>query len=187
MGSCLCEGLSSVNLATSSLYADFFELIIRFVISREDANLISCVNRHNCSRVTDVDYINHVVNYHNDSSTGAGALRTNGLACHQVLGTGLCLFNQRQKVALALSKAFFDGLDRVLGELVVLNHKVVQVISQVISTGRASVPIEDTEKADLRPVHVEVGFVLGLEYIQDDGDAVFVVVSDDALIGVGCV
>ena len=63
----------------------------------------------------------------------------------------------------------------------------MQVISQVISTGRASVPVEYAEEADLRPVHVKVGFVLGLEYVQDDGDAVFVVVSDDALISVGCV
>ena len=45
--------------------------------------------------------------------------------------------------------------------------------------------IEDAEEADLWPVDVNVAFVLGLQDVEDDGNPVLVVVSDDALVGVG--
>ena len=47
--------------------------------------------------------------------------------------------------------------------------------------------IEDSEEADLRPLDVEVLLVLGLQDVQNDGDAVFVVIPYDSLIGVGSV
>jgi hypothetical protein len=36
--------------------------------------------------------------------------------------------------ALTLPETFFDGLDGVLRELVVLDHVVVKVVSQVVGT-----------------------------------------------------
>jgi hypothetical protein len=45
--------------------------------------------------------------------------------------------------------------------------------------------IVDTEKGTARP---EFGLLeLRLDYVKNDGDAVFVVVTDDALMGVGCI
>lgn len=82
-----------------------------------------------------------------------------------MLGPSLCLFDQRQEVALTLPKALFDSLDWILWELFVLDNKIVQVISEVVSAGRASVSIEHTKEADLWPVHVKVGFVLGFQNV----------------------
>jgi hypothetical protein len=47
------------------------------------------------------------------------------------------------------------------------------------------VAVKNTKEADLRPVNVERGLVLWLQYIQYDGDPVLIVVTDDTLIRVG--
>lgn len=48
-------------------------------------------------------------------------------------------------------------------------------------------PVKHTEEANLRPLDIQVGFVFGLEDVEDDADSVLVVVSDDSLVGVRCV
>lgn len=45
--------------------------------------------------------------------------------------------------------------------------------------------IKDAEEADLWPVDVDIALVLGFQDVEDDGNPVLVVVSDDALVGVG--
>ena len=60
----------------------------------------------------------------------------------------------------------------------------MQVVPQVVGTGRPTVTIEDTEEADLGPLDLKVLLALGLQYVQYDGDSVLVVVSDDALVSV---
>ena len=62
-------------------------------------------------------------------------------------------------------ESLFDCLNRVLRELLVLNNKVMQVISKVVSTGRASMSIKNTEKTDLRPLNVKVSLVLRFENV----------------------
>ena len=47
--------------------------------------------------------------------------------------------------------------------------------------------VEDTKEADLGPLDIEVCFVLGLQYVQNDTNSVFIVVSYDPLVCVCCV
>jgi len=63
----------------------------------------------------------------------------------------------------------------------------VKVVTEVVRTGCATVAVEYTEEADLRPLDVEVLLALRLQDVEDDGDTIFVVVSDYALVCVGCV
>ena len=72
-----------------------------------------------------------------------------------------------------------------LREVFVLHDEIVQVVSQVIGTGGASMAVENAEKADLGPLDVEVLLALWLEDVEDDGDTVFIVVSDDSLVCIG--
>lgn len=102
-----------------------------------------------------------------------------------MLSAGLSLFNKAEEVSLTLSEPFLDGFNRILRKLLVLYHKVMKIISEVIGAGRPTMAIENTEEADLRPVNVKRGLVLWLQYIQYDGDPVLIVVTDDTLIRVG--
>jgi len=63
----------------------------------------------------------------------------------------------------------------------------VQVVSQIVCTSRASVAIKYTEKADLGPFNFDVGLVLGLKDVENDTHSVFVIVTDDSLVCVGCI
>jgi len=47
--------------------------------------------------------------------------------------------------------------------------------------------IEDAEETYLRPLDLQVLLALGLENVEDDGDPIFIVVSDDTLVCIGCV
>lgn len=157
------------------------------MISREDADLRTSIDRHDGPRVAYIDDVNHFIDHHDDSGAGAGPLGPHRLACHQMLRSGLRLLYETQKVALALPKAFSDGLHRILWKLLILDDEVVQVVPEIVSTGRASVAIKDAKETDLRPFNVEMLLILGLEDVEDDGHTVLVVVTNDALICVGCV
>lgn len=63
----------------------------------------------------------------------------------------------------------------------------MQIISQVVCTGGATVTVEDSKEADLWPLYVQVNLVLWLQDVQNDGNAVLIVVANDTLVGVGCV
>ena len=78
------------------------------------------------------------------------------------------LLNEAEKVALALMEALLDGLDWVLRELLILHNKVMQVISEVISTCRATMAIKDSEETDLWPFDVEIRLVLRFEDVEND-------------------
>jgi hypothetical protein len=45
--------------------------------------------------------------------------------------------------------------------------------------------VENSKKANLRPLNVKVGLVFGLQNVENNGHPVFVVVSNDPLVGVG--
>lgn len=47
--------------------------------------------------------------------------------------------------------------------------------------------IEHSEKADLRPLNGQILFALGFEDIEDDGDTIFIVVTDNTLVGISCI
>lgn len=163
--SCFGKGLSPVNLSSSSLDSDLFQLIIRLVISWENSDLSSCINGHHSSWVSHIDNVNHFIDYHDHVRTRSWPLWANILPCHEVLGSCLCLLNKAKEIPLTLMESFLNGLNWVLRELFILNHKVMQVISEVVSACWASMSIKHSEEADLRPLNIDVGLVLWLENV----------------------
>jgi hypothetical protein len=67
----------------------------------------------------------------------------------------------------------------------VLHDQLVQLIPEIVRTGRPTMPVIDPEEGATWPV----GGVLelGLNDIQDDGDAVLVIVPDNTLMGIRCI
>ena len=58
----------------------------------------------------------------------------------------------------------------------------MQVVSQEVSTGVASMTIENTKECTLRPV---IAFLVWrLHYIQNYRYSIFIIVSDDALVSI---
>ena len=90
------------------------------------------------------------------------------------------------EVTLAFFEPCDDSLLRMQGELLILNDKVVQIVSQVVSAGSPSVAVENAKKANLRPLNTwRQLFILWLQDVEDDADSVLVVLSNNALVGVG--
>lgn len=106
------------------------------------------------------------------------------LAGHGVLGSGLGNLNQVDEATLTLFESTDDGLVGELGEVFVLHDEVMKIVSQVVCTGGAAMTVENAEKANLRPLDVQVLLALGLQDVQNDGHAVFVVVPNDSLVGI---
>jgi len=104
-----------------------------------------------------------------------------------MLSSGLCLLDEAQEITFTFSEAFSNGFNWILRKLLVLHHEVVEVISQVVCTGRATVAVEYPEETYLRPFNIEVLFVLGLQNVQNYGHTVLVVVSNDALVRIGSI
>ena len=82
-------------------------------------------------------------------------------------------------------EACSQGLFRVGGKGWLFDDELVQVVSEEIRTAAASVAVEDAEKGALGPVLVLSAS--RLQDILDDGDTILVVVSNDALVGVGSI
>ena len=106
---------------------------------------------------------------------------------HGVLGACLSNFDQINETALALLKPSNDRFLRELWEVVILDHEVVQVVSQVVGARSSPMPIEHAKEADLRPLYIQVLLALWFKNIEDNGDAVLIVIAYNSLVGVGSV
>ena len=91
--------------------------------------------------------------------------------------------NSVEEVALGFLVAVDYGLLRILGELRVLYNELMKVVSKEISTSVATMAVEDTKERALGP-EFYVLFSRRLHDIEYDTDSVFIVVTDDSLVGV---
>jgi hypothetical protein len=85
------------------------------------------------------------------------------LTWHGILRSTLSDLHQVDETALALLEATLDGFLGILGEIFVLNDEVVKIVTEVVRTGGATVAVEYTKEADLRPFDVEVLLALWLQ------------------------
>jgi hypothetical protein len=97
----------------------------------------------------------------------------------------LGLLDEAQEIPFTFMETFLYRLNGILWELFVLNNKIVKIVPKVICTSCSTVAVKDSKKTDLRPFDIEIGLVFGFQNVQYDGDPVFIIVSDDTLIGVG--
>ena len=162
---CFCKCLSSVYFSSSCLNPDFFKFVIWLMVTRQHSNLRASINGHDCPGVTDIDDVDHIVNDHDNSGTRSRSLWIDCLSGHEVLGSCLSLFDQTQKVTFALSESLLNCFYWVLGKLLVLDNVIVQVVTQIVSAGWASMSIKNAEKANLRPLNIQILLVLGFQDI----------------------
>ena len=162
-------------------------LVVGLVVTREHCDLSARVDRHDAATVANIDDVGHVIDDHDYGGARARSLWTNLLARHGILSSSLSHLNQVDKAALAVFESTNYGFLGEFGEIFVLNNEVVQVVAQVVGTGRTAVAIKDTEEADLGPLDVKVLLALWLENVQNDRDSVLIVVSNDTLVSIGSV
>jgi hypothetical protein len=65
------------------------------------------------------------------------------------------------------------------------DDQLVKLVPEVVGTGSATMAVIDSKEGAAGPVGGLLEF--GLDDVQDDGDSILVVVSYDALMGVGSV
>ena len=85
-----------------------------------------------------------------------------------MLSSGLSDFNEIDETALALFETCDDSFIGELWEVLVLDHEVVEIVSEVVGTGSATVSIEDSKEAYLRPLNVQMSFAFRFQDVQDD-------------------
>ena len=74
-----------------------------------------------------------------------------------MLGALLSHLNKLDKIFFAFSEPKLYGFLGIHRELLILDHKIVQIIPKVISTSSSTVAIKNSKEADLRPLNVELG------------------------------
>ena len=141
-------------------------------------HLASACGEHS-SAVADVGDVAGVS--HDEGHDGAGTRSLNEGGIPILVGGEAHL----HEAVLSFLEALENGLLRVPGEAVLLDYEVMQVVPQELSTCVASMAIVDAEEGTLRPVFVLS--VFGLHDVQDDADAILIVVPHQSLIGVGCI
>ena len=62
--------------------------------------------------------------------------------------------DQVDETSLTLFESSNDSFLRELWEVVILDDKVVQIVSEVVGTSGTSVTVKDAEEADLGPLDV---------------------------------
>lgn len=137
---------------------------------------VAAVVTHDGPAVTDIDDEHALL--HEQSHNGAGA----GLIQHVVAVLGERVHGV-EEVGLRFLVTVYDGLTRVIRELAVFDDELMQVVSEEVGAGVATVAVKDPEEAAFGPFF-DVLLDRRLHDVQDDTDAVLVVVANDALVGV---
>jgi hypothetical protein len=60
----------------------------------------------------------------------------------------------------------------------------MEVVAEILCTNMSSVAIKDTEEADLGPLTLPL-LILGLQNVEYNRYPIFIVLSDNTLIGIG--
>ena len=77
-----------------------------------------------------------------------------------------------------------DSLAWIGWKLLILDYKLVKVVSQKVSARVATMTVEDSKERALGPV-LNVLLAWWLHDVEHDADSILVVISDDSLVCVG--
>jgi hypothetical protein len=95
-------------------------------------------------------------------------------------------FDGIQEIRFCFFVSINNSLSWILRKLLVFYNKLMQIVTKEVGTGVSSMAIKHPEKAAFGPI-INIFFRWWLHYIQNYAYSIFVVVSDDTLIGVGSV
>ena len=147
----------------------------RLVVSAERHDDLPSVDGDGGSAVANVRAIAHVADDEDDDGAGARSVDHNGVA---VLVTALAHLQER---LLCLPEASHDSFPWILREAVLLDHEVMELVSQELGAVVPSVAVVDPEEAALGP-----SFIFAVRWfgdVQNYRDTILVVVANKALIG----
>lgn len=157
------------------------------MVTTRSSNVCASVQRHKAATITDVDYIGHVIDDHDDSCAATRPFRAYLLSGHGVLSAGLRHLDQVNEATFAFFETSHDRLVWELREVFVLHNEIMKIVTEVIGASSTTMAIEHAKKANLGPLHCQILLALGLEDVKNNGDTILVVVANDSLVGIGCV
>ena len=63
----------------------------------------------------------------------------------------------------------------------------MKIVTKVVRACRSAMAIKDTKEADLWPFDLQILLALRLQDVQDDRDPILIIVTDNALVCIGCI
>jgi hypothetical protein len=63
----------------------------------------------------------------------------------------------------------------------------MQIVSEIVGASGAAVAVENSKEAYLRPFYIYCCLIFRLQNIQNNRNSVFIIISNDALVGVGSI
>lgn len=179
IGVILSDSLRLIH--SSSVFKDsfLFDVVVGLVVEGQVVAEVPAVGAHDGSAVSYVDTEDAFFDEEGDDGTGPTPIQ-------HMLPPRREALNRIQEVVFSLLVAIENSLSGIFGKLLVLDDELMQVVSQEVGTGVATVTVKDAEEGALWPM-LNVLLLRWLHDVQDDAYSVFVVVTDDALVGVGCI
>lgn len=147
------------------------------MIKTEWVSLLTLLTRQDSTAISYICNIAHVMD--NENHYGAGST----FVCED---PGYWIVYFCHESTLCFLKTIYDGLFRVCREARLLYHKEMQAIPQKVSALTPSMAIIDAKVATSRPLfRVDISPALGWQQISNNGNPIFIVISDQALIRIG--
>lgn len=154
-------------------------LLLWLMISWQCEDLLPSVHRHYSPAITYIGEVAHVSNDQcNDSTRPASVNLTHSpLVWWQSLLIGIL-----QESLLGFSTSAFDSFPWILWEIWMLDYQLMQLVPQIVSTRRSTMAIIDSKEGTSGPI-LSI-FEFWLDYVQYNGDTIFIVVPDDSLMSI---
>ena len=138
----------------------------------------SIVNRHESSAITDIGNVCNLTDNKNDNSTSTASL---DVTCLLIT----FLVSILKETTFSFLKAILNCLYWIIRETGVPHNHLMELIPKKVSTLGTTMTIIDGKEAAAGP---EIYLLkLGLDDIQNDGDTIFIVVSNHTLMCIGSV
>ena len=169
-----------IDLTAGLNYSLVLFEVAGFVVAAQRSHLLAGVRGKDGPAVAYVRYVADLANNQYYDRARSRTFYHSHLTRCLVLGLA-----HLQKPTFSLLKALPNGLLWLPREIVLLDHVVMQIVSQKLGAGAAPVAVVDAEERACRPRLVLP--VLRFDDVEDDGDAVLIVVTHEALVCVGCV
>lgn len=164
-----------INLASVLLYPSCLFLVFRFVVFREKEYLVASIYWHDSSAVSNICHITNITNNKNDNSTCAASLDKVFLRPTLLM----CPFKEE---FLSLCNSIFNRYFRILREVLIPDYQLMQLVPKKVGTSRAAVAVINGK--EWAPWPIFYLFELRFDDVQDNRDAVLVVISYNSLVSV---
>lgn len=182
---CVVENVL-VNAASCCLDALLLGFITWFMITRQIEHLLALLSAHDGSRVTHIGNVARITHHQRHYGTWSTAFGS---------ALSVPLQGQLQEALLGCLEALPEGVGRVAREVQLSNDELVQIVTQKVGTSRTSMAIIHTKEGTLGPSFGTYKTwwcesrtsTLRFDDVEDDRNAVFVVIAHDALVGVGSI